>query len=125
MKVINETKADQESYVRFAREVTTLRNLGPQPGVLPMLDSHLPENPGKNDRAWLAMPIATPIEKALDGRSLQDVVAAVAAIAQTLARLQATTELRTVTSNRATSTSSTVSGSSATSAWLQCRVPRL
>jgi hypothetical protein len=72
LKVINETKPDQESYVRFVREVTTLQDLGPQPGVLTMLDSHLPENPSKRDRAWLAMPIATPIDKALNGRPLQD-----------------------------------------------------
>ena len=88
LKVIDETKPDQESYVRFVREVTTLRDLGPQPGVLPMLDSYLPENPSKRNRAWLAMPVATPIDKALAGRPLQDVVTAVGAITETLARLE-------------------------------------
>lgn len=88
LKVINETRADQESYVRFVREVTTLKNLGPQPGVLPMLDSHLPDTPGKRDRAWLTMPIATPIDEALEGRPLPEIVAAVAAIAHTLVHLK-------------------------------------
>jgi serine/threonine protein kinase len=53
-----------------------------------MLDSNLPEYPSKSDRAWLVMPVATPIDKALEGRPLQDVVGAVAAIAETLARLE-------------------------------------
>src|SRR5258708_39042384 len=59
------------------------------PGLLPLLDAHLPEQPTKADRAWLAMPIATPIAQALASRPLATVVEAVAAIADTLARLQA------------------------------------
>ena len=88
LKVINETRPAQESYARFVREVRFLRDLGAQAGVLPMLDSNLPEYPSKSDRAWLVMPVATPIDKALEGRPLQDVVGAVAAIAETLARLE-------------------------------------
>ena len=88
LKVINETKPDRESYHRFVREVGFLRDIGPQPGVLPLIESYLPDNPSKSDRAWLAMPIATPIDQALKERSLQEVVAAVASIAQTLARLE-------------------------------------
>jgi serine/threonine protein kinase len=56
--------------------------------LLPLLDAHLPERPSKADQPWLAMPIATPIAPALEGRPLADVVGAVAAIADTLARLQ-------------------------------------
>ena len=88
LKVINETKVQSESYQRFTREVDFFRRNGSIPGVLPMLDSYLPEHPSKNDRAWLSMPIATPIERALDSRPLADVVDAVATISETLARLQ-------------------------------------
>jgi serine/threonine protein kinase len=59
------------------------------PGLLPLLGSHLPDHPSKADRPWLSMPIATPIAKSLAGRPLTDVVAAVAAVADTLACLQA------------------------------------
>jgi len=58
-------------------------------GLLPLLGSHLPDHPSKADRPWLSMPIATPIAKSLAGRPLTDVVAAVAAVADTLACLQA------------------------------------
>ena len=88
LKVINETKVQSESYQRFIREVDFFRRNGALPGVLPMLDSYLPSQPSKNDRAWLSMPIATPIDRALDGRPLADVVEAIATIAETLARLQ-------------------------------------
>lgn len=88
LKVINATKVANESYVRFVREVHFLREHGTGPGVLPFLDAHLPDEPSRVDRAWLAMPIATPIATALDGRSLGDVIDAVASIALTLFRLQ-------------------------------------
>jgi hypothetical protein len=88
LKVLNSTKIEQESYKRFVREVNFLREHQGMPGLLPLLDSHLPEQPSKADRPWLAMPIATPIAQSLAGRSLADVVEAVATIAGTLARLQ-------------------------------------
>ena len=68
--------------------MNVLREHGASPGVLPLLEAHLPDAPSKADRAWLAMPIATPISVALDGRPLPDVVAAMASIATTLARLK-------------------------------------
>ena len=89
LKVLNVTKIEHESYKRFVREVTFLRQHQGTPGLLPLLDSHLPDQPSKADRPWLAMPIATPIAQSLAGRPLADVVTAVAAVADTLARLQA------------------------------------
>lgn len=88
LKVINETKVDEESYLRFVREVQFLVEHGSGPGVLPYLAHDLPARPSKRDRAWLAMPIAVPIATALEGRPLTDVVDAVAEIAGTLLRLQ-------------------------------------
>jgi len=88
LKLINTTKVEREPYQRFVREIGFLREHQDVPGVLPLLDAHLPEQPSRTDPPWLAMPIAVPIVDALDGRRLSDVVAAVTAIADTLARLQ-------------------------------------
>jgi serine/threonine protein kinase len=88
LKLINTTKVEKEPYQRFVREIGFLREHQAVPGVLPLLDAHLPEQPTKADPPWLAMPVAVPISKALDGKSLADVVAAMTAIADTLSRLQ-------------------------------------
>ena len=88
LKVINTTKVEREPYQRFVREIEFLRGHQDVPGLLPLLDAYLPDQPSKADQPWLAMPIATPIAGALEGRPLADVVTAVAAIADTLARLQ-------------------------------------
>jgi serine/threonine protein kinase len=55
LKVINTTKAQREPYRRFVQEIEFLRQLGDFPGVLPLLDAHLPQRPSSTDRAWLAM----------------------------------------------------------------------
>jgi serine/threonine protein kinase len=89
LKVINVTKVEHESYRRFVREINFLRQHQGVSGLLRLLDSHLPDQPSRADRPWLAMPIATPIAQSLAGRPLADVVEAVAAVADTLARLQA------------------------------------
>jgi serine/threonine protein kinase len=89
LMVLTITKIEHESYKRFVREIGFLRQHQGMPGLLPLLDSHLPDQPSKSDRPWLAMPVATPIAQSLAGRSLHDVVEAVATIANTLARLQA------------------------------------
>jgi serine/threonine protein kinase len=88
LKIINATRVEREPYQRFVREIEFLREHQEVPGLLPLLDAHLPSQPTRKDQPWLAMPVATPIAKALDGRPLGDVVEAVAAIADTLARLQ-------------------------------------
>jgi serine/threonine protein kinase len=45
LKLINTTKAQHEPYRRFIQEVQFLQKLGDFPGVLPLLDAHLPERP--------------------------------------------------------------------------------
>jgi serine/threonine protein kinase len=87
LKVINTTKTQREPYRRFVQEVEFLRRLDDFPGVLPLLDAHLPQRPSSADRAWLAMPVATPIANALAEAPLETIVAAFAEIAVTLARL--------------------------------------
>jgi serine/threonine protein kinase len=89
LKVIHSTKAKSEQYRRFAQEVKFLRSIPDASGVLPLVDSHLPDRPSSDDRAWLAMPVATPIAEALDNAALEEVVAALAEIASTLARPRA------------------------------------
>ena len=93
LKVINSTKVRREPYQRFVREVEFLRLIGEEPGVLPLLDAELPDRPSSTNRAWLAMPIATPISEALAERPLDVVVTALEEIATTLARLAGEHEL--------------------------------
>lgn len=88
LKVINTTKVEREPYQRFVREIGFLRAHQDVAGLLRLIDAYLPDEPSKADQPWLAMPVATPIAKALQGRPLADVVHAVATIADTLWRLQ-------------------------------------
>lgn len=79
---------DLTAYSRFKREVEAVARLGHVPGVLPLLDSHLPETPSDSDLPWLAMPIAQPLYSFLGPRpTLSAVVEAVWQIAITLAEL--------------------------------------
>jgi len=87
LKVINTTKIQSEPYRRFVQEIEFLRGLGDFPGVLPLLDAHLPQRPSGADRAWLAMPVAAPIANALAEAPLETIVGALVEIAETLARL--------------------------------------
>lgn len=87
VKVLNSTKVGGEPYRRFRAEVGVLRRLT-DPGVLPLLDSHLPDRLSGDDPAWLAMPIATPLDEALAESPLEQVIEACATIADTLARLR-------------------------------------
>lgn len=87
LKVIFSKKADSEPYQRFVREVDFLRELTIDDGVLPLVDASVPNRPTSQNPAWLAMPVAVPIARALSGASLEIVVEAVAAVAETLASL--------------------------------------
>jgi hypothetical protein len=74
------------------RDQESLRWVQPKrvPGVLPLLDHHLPNPPTKTDPAWLAMPIAQRLTDALgEEPPLEEVVSALASIAATLAALHA------------------------------------
>jgi len=88
LKVLNATNVHREPYRRFVQEVETLEKLQDFAGVLPLIEFHLPDNPSKEDPAWLAMPRGTPIADALESQPLETVVAAVRAITATLDRLK-------------------------------------
>jgi hypothetical protein len=89
VKILRNPKG--QAYVRFRSEVHFHRSHGFRPGVLPLLDASLPDLPSHDHPAWLAMPVAANVEEGLaagDG-SLDRVVEAVTAIADTLAQLHA------------------------------------
>lgn len=87
LKVLNATRAHREPYRRFVREIEFLRSLDDNVGILPLLDAYLPEKPSKDDRPWLAMPMATRIADALARQPLETVVDALVEVATTLGRL--------------------------------------
>jgi len=84
MKVVRDQRPGRTAYARFVREVETLRSLTPRAGVVGVLDEHLPAEPSATDFAWLVMPVAEPLREALRGQPVAEVVAAIAAIAETL-----------------------------------------
>ncbi len=90
IKILQQRRSDSEPYKRFRDEVGILRSLGARPGLLPLIDASLPARPSQGNPAWLAMPVATPIKEALgDGPRLEQVVEAIAAVADALASLAA------------------------------------
>lgn len=88
LKLIKVKKAAAEPYRRFVREIDFLRVHGEVEGILPLLDAYLPESPSGTDVPWLAMPIAVPVREALGGQPLDIAVEVVAAVADTLWRLE-------------------------------------
>ena len=92
LKVLRNRDGTSEPYRRFRQEVAQHEKLSDSAfrGVLPLLAFEVPENPSDTRPPWLAMPIAEPLEVALgDEPRLEDVVKAVAEIADSLARLHA------------------------------------
>jgi serine/threonine protein kinase len=71
---------------RFKDEIGFLITHPDFPGILPLLDSRVSDDLA--ERSWYVMPVATPIRQALgDDPKPQDVVAAVAEVAETLVSL--------------------------------------
>lgn len=92
LKVLRSRSRTSEPYRRFRQEVAEHYELSRRavPGVLPLLDFDVPENPDDEHPPWMAMPIAIPIEEGLgELPALENVVLAIAEIAATLARLHA------------------------------------
>lgn len=85
LKLLTKTKA--VAYSRFRAEVQVMKTCGVA-GVVPILDSHLPDNLMES-RPWYAMPVGVPLDQQLQSASLHSVVEAIAAIAETLTELHA------------------------------------
>jgi len=79
-------KIERKTYARFTNEVNVIKKNSDINGILPILDSCLPENP-ENVIPWYVMPFAEPLEKFLDGKYLEDVVAVIENVAKTLYEL--------------------------------------
>lgn len=87
LKVLSQKSGDR--WPRFCDEVKIMEKLGGRPGVLPLLAAELSSSRSRCP-AWLATPVAEPMVQALGSdASLDEVVAAVQAIARTLADLAA------------------------------------
>jgi serine/threonine protein kinase len=50
---------------RFRDEIEAMKRCAGIPGVMPVLDSHIPNRPSKDNPPWFVMPIATPLKDAL------------------------------------------------------------
>ena len=73
---------------RFRDEVAVHAQLGQRRGILPVLDSAVPKKPTRDTPAWLTMPEALPLDRALgENPSLDTVVTVIGRIAETMADL--------------------------------------
>lgn len=89
IKILKPARRDgQYRLDRFSDEIQFLLDHPDAPGILPLIDSSLSKDP--RTTSWYVMPVATPLTTALgtDPRP-EDVVAAIAEAAETLARLAA------------------------------------
>lgn len=88
LKILFIQQINSYPYRRFVAEINLLSQLGNHQGILPIIDSQLPEEPNIENPACFSMPIATPLSKVLKvGVAVSDVVKAVATFAETLAAL--------------------------------------
>ena len=87
LKILKTRKTESERYQRFRQEIETLRHIDDHASIMPLLDADLPEAPSRACPAWLAMPIALPLNEALSKSGLREIVSALAGIANALADL--------------------------------------
>jgi serine/threonine-protein kinase len=79
-------KIERKTYARFINEVNIIKANSDIEGILPILDSYLPDKP-TDEIPWYAMPVAQPLENYLDGKHFEDVVMAIEDVAKTLYEL--------------------------------------
>lgn len=75
-----------EPYQRFCREIEVLKRLEPSTGIIPLLDSCIPENPRKH-RLWYVMPIAIPYMVEAEGKDPYAIAEDFQSLATTLKEL--------------------------------------
>ena len=76
----------EKIYARFKDEVKVVNENSDIEGLLPIIDSHLPEEIGE-DTPWYVMPVAQPVEECLDGRSFEAAIQIVVKVGETLTKL--------------------------------------
>ena len=90
IKVLKKSVWSGVRYERFRREIEAMSLYQDIPGVLPLLAVNCPLTPTSQNRPWFVMAIAQPMTEALGPEpALQDVVSAVADIADTLSAVHA------------------------------------
>lgn len=73
---------------RFVDEIQFLQSRVRQPGIMQLLDAHLPTNLSERNPAWFVMELGTPLRKHLSTkRSLEEIIRLFASLASTLADL--------------------------------------
>lgn len=87
LKVLRKRRVDSEPYLRFRIESDLIQRYKPE-GVVPIIDSFIPNSLKAGEYAWIAMPVAIPIRTALGPRpDFETVARAVKEVAQTLVSL--------------------------------------
>lgn len=76
-------KIKEKAYSRFRDEISAVMNNMDIKGVLPIIDSFLPDSI-ISEKAWYVMPIATPLEIQLQGKSTHEIVDLFILLAKTL-----------------------------------------
>lgn len=85
IKILSDRRAAR--LARFCDEVEAMRRCADIPGVLPVIDFHVPAT-GERGPPWIAMGLANPIKEALGpNRTLRQVVEAMRDIARTLEQM--------------------------------------
>jgi serine/threonine protein kinase len=87
VKVSTVKKQTSERYRRFVREIEAMKTLADDPGVMALIEAGIPEGSGEGEYPWYAMPEGVPLDRLLKDANLEQVVSALASIAETLSRL--------------------------------------
>jgi hypothetical protein len=83
LKVCSARRPESERYKRFVAEIQALEELSDEPGVMRVLDSEVPD-PGKGRLPWYVMPQGVPLSKLRSEAPLDEIIAGLASIAETL-----------------------------------------
>jgi hypothetical protein len=75
IKILKTKDPASEMYLRFRDEIAIHGRLGESRGVLPMIDSNLPDKPSHSNPAWIVFPEAEPLRKALAEASFELIAA--------------------------------------------------
>lgn len=79
-------RVERKTYARFVNEVNIIKANNDIEGILPILDSYLPDKVA-DETPWYIMPVAQPLEKHLEGKHFEDVASAIVYVAKTLVEL--------------------------------------
>lgn len=88
LKTLRPDRRSRYRIARFRNEIAFLVDYPNRPGVMPLLDHHLPNEDMPSEMGWIVMPLAIPLRKHLgEEPQAAEVIAAVATVAATLTSL--------------------------------------